>query len=137
MIRPTVAIDEIMNERMCGIRDVLHGIVAELIGPGVTDTKMFYATSSIIGQIVFHRHCNPIIARMNPDQTYDAPGVDALARHVTDFSLAGLKAMRGGSELSGDGRRPSAKKRQNMGENHRANQSLTVSRRPSTVDSAL
>ena len=46
---------------------------------------------SVVGQILFYCHCQPVIRRLFPDLPADASRLDELAEHITRFSLAALK----------------------------------------------
>lgn len=96
MIRPTGVLDELVDRQMVNMRDRLIAIVRAISGDLLTDQQIFAACCSIVGQIVFHKHCTPIIRRMWPgDCTYSPAEVEALAEHVYAFSLAGLQQMHG------------------------------------------
>jgi hypothetical protein len=43
-----------------------------------------------------------VIERLFPEFRYDAASIDRLTRHITDFSLGGIREIRAG--LSADGR---------------------------------
>jgi hypothetical protein len=49
---------------------------------------------SIVGQCVFYRHAEQVVAKLSPSQKHTPQAVAKLADHITRFSLAGLHAMR-------------------------------------------
>ena len=90
---PTGALDTIVRD---GIRPhfaMLKGIVTDLLGPKLAadPDRVRYAAWSIVGQCLFYFVGQPVILRLHPGQTFGPDDVDAIARHITDFSLAGLK----------------------------------------------
>jgi len=94
MIKPTGVLDELVDRQMVHMRDRLVNIVRAIAGARLSDQQVFQVCSSIVGQVVFHKHCRPIISRMWPNHAqYSKSEVDALADHVWMFSLAGLEAM--------------------------------------------
>jgi AcrR family transcriptional regulator len=112
MIKPTGVLDELVDRQMVNMRDRLVCIVRAIAGRKLGDHEVFQACTSIVGQIVFHKHCHPIIRRMWPEHSsYSAGDVDALAEHVWKFCLAGVEAMR---EMS-HGRKSSGKSVGNAG----------------------
>jgi TetR/AcrR family transcriptional regulator, regulator of cefoperazone and chloramphenicol sensitivity len=47
---------------------------------------------SVVSQIVFYKHCRPVIDRLYPQQA-DRPQLEPLARHITEFSLAAFRQL--------------------------------------------
>jgi TetR/AcrR family transcriptional regulator, regulator of cefoperazone and chloramphenicol sensitivity len=90
---PTGALDTIVRD---GIRPhfaMLKGIVTDLLGPkraGDPD-RVRYAAWSVVGQCLFYFVGKPVILRLHPGQGLEPDDVDAIARHITDFSLAALR----------------------------------------------
>jgi AcrR family transcriptional regulator len=94
MVEPTPALDERVKETLGPMLQLLLEIIRELIGPDATDAQLRHAAASVVGQIVFYHHCRPALDRMFPGQTYDREEIERLAKHITIFTLAGLRAMR-------------------------------------------
>lgn len=94
MIRPTGVLDALVDGQMHRTRDLLSAIVREIVGRRLTDRQLFHACCSVVSQVVFHKHCTPIIRRMWPAQGYSPDDIELLADHVWRFTLAGLEAMR-------------------------------------------
>src|SRR5918993_4212871 len=101
---PTGALDTIVRD---GIRPhfaMLKGIVSDLLGPKLAadPDRVRYAAWSVVGQCLFYFFGQPVIVRLQPSQGLGPEDVDAIARHITDFSLAAMKHYpKGGS--NGDG----------------------------------
>src|SRR5688500_7516024 len=97
---PTGALDGIVKE---GIRPhfvLLASIVASLLGPraGADPQRLRHCAFSVVGQCLFYFHARPIITRLQPAQGFATVDVETLARHVTQFSLAGIRAARDAAE---------------------------------------
>jgi hypothetical protein len=56
---------------------------------------------SVVGQCLFYFHARPIVTRLQPSQKFEPQDVEALARHVTGFSLGAIRAMSGGAATKG------------------------------------
>lgn len=103
MIEPTAALEHLVQQTIRPKKDLLMGIVREMLsGDGsdgerlAVDEQMVGACArSVIAQIVFHYHNRPVIERLFPDMRYDAAGLGALARHIADFSVAGIQGVAG------------------------------------------
>ena len=93
---PTAALNDIVDE---GIRPhflALRAIVTELLGGGEPDPeRLRYCAWSVVGQCLFYFHARPIIRRLHPPQSFDADEIESLARHVTGFSLGGIRRLAG------------------------------------------
>ena len=104
---PTGALDTIVRD---GIRPhfaMLKGVVSDLLGPKLADDpeRVRYAAWSIVGQCLFYFVGQPVILRLHPAQGLGPQDVDAIARHITDFSLAALKHYpKGSNGTAGGGR---------------------------------
>ena len=92
MAHPTMALDQIARELIKPQFRQMSGIVAELLGPDVQQQEIETATFSVAGQCLFYLLARPLIERLAPQVL---PGSEAdlerLSRHITTFSLAGLK----------------------------------------------
>ena len=95
MAHPTVALDQIVRELIRPQFKQMSGIVAELLGPAAKQRDIETATFSVVGQCLFYLLARPLIERLAPKVP---PGsekdLERLSRHVTTFSLAGLKETR-------------------------------------------
>lgn len=92
MMDPTHALEERARESMKPNFELLLNIVRE-IAPRLSDYQLRISAMSIVGQISFHHNCRPAIEKIYPEQTYEPDDVERLARHVTDFSLGGLREL--------------------------------------------
>jgi hypothetical protein len=94
MSEPTAALDVVVREHIRPLADRLMEIVREVLGPEVSEESVMQNAMSIVGQCVFYRHAEQVIAKLAPSQKHTPQAVAKLAEHITRFSLAGLLAMR-------------------------------------------
>ena len=102
---PTGALDVIVKD---GIRPhfaALSGVVSELLGPKLAadPERVRFAAWSVVGQCIFYFFARPVILYLHPAQGYGPDDIEAMARHVTDFSLAALKHYPKPTGANGDG----------------------------------
>ncbi len=93
MIEPTPALDSLVANIIRPMEQRLRAIVRELLGPGATDEQVRLCQLSIIGQCLHHRHAQPVIQRLFPEQQYGPEDLRALADHITQFSLQALQGL--------------------------------------------
>ncbi len=94
MIDPTAALDRLAREKMRANHEQLAAIVRSLMGPKAPPHTVRLCVLSIVGQCVFYRHSAPVIARLYPDLV-PAEEVARIADHVTRFSFAAIRGLRG------------------------------------------
>ena len=94
MIEPTAALDLVVAEKIRPMSEQLRGLVAEILGCRVTDERVRLCSFSVVSQCVFYCHCDSVIRRLDPEQTFDQGSLAKLAGHITEFSLAGMKPFR-------------------------------------------
>jgi len=94
LIDPTPALNTVVDQNIKREFEQLGRIVQELSGGRLDAHNVRRCTASIIGQCLFYRHAAPVIQRISPELKYDPAGIDYLADHVTQFSLAAIRHMR-------------------------------------------
>jgi AcrR family transcriptional regulator len=104
MAEPTGVLEMIVKD---GIRPhfaALQSIIADVLGAKAAEIDkehVRYCGWSIVGQCLYYFYARPVIVQLAPGQCFEAPAVEAIARHITDFSLAALrhypKAGKGGA----------------------------------------
>ncbi len=94
MVEPTRALDALVKEEIRPLSDTLQGIIRELLGRSATQEHVRLCGLSVVGQCLFHHHCRPVLARLHPKMQPGPQAVQALAGHITRFSLAALAAAR-------------------------------------------
>ncbi len=93
MIEPTAALDAVVERMIRPTAQRLESIVRAILGPAGTDQQVRLCQLSIIGQCLHHRHAQPVIQRLFPEQQYGPAEVKALADHITRFSLCALQGL--------------------------------------------
>ncbi len=92
---PTPALDKIVREAIAPLHDFLAKLVREIVGGKVSEAELQRCVNSIVGQCMYYHHSHPVLRRLHPDLHFDGQEIDAIARHITDFSLNGLKYLGG------------------------------------------
>ena len=96
MAHPTGLLDEVRRQAIRPLRREMLALVRKLIGPGASDEQVELCGMSIINQCVGLRF-RPPMRGANPARKWLSPQhVGELADHITDFSLAGIAAIRRG-----------------------------------------
>jgi TetR/AcrR family transcriptional regulator, regulator of cefoperazone and chloramphenicol sensitivity len=94
MIDPTPALDLIVEKGIKPTSERLGKMVAELLNTSLDDDRVWQCFLSIQAQCLFYKSSKPITARMAPPGfRYTPEVIEALAEHVYQFSLAGIRAV--------------------------------------------
>jgi TetR/AcrR family transcriptional regulator, regulator of cefoperazone and chloramphenicol sensitivity len=93
MIEPSAVFDVVIEERIRPLWKKLNSITKAIIGPGATDDEVRDGGLSIVGQIVYYRHCREVINRLEPKWKLSDGELDKLSESIATFSIAGLKAI--------------------------------------------
>ena len=93
MVEPTSALDVIVKEGMRSMASVLLSIMNDLLGCRVNDETKRLCAMSVVSQVLFYKHCGPVVTRMFPDMKFDEAALEQLSEHVTRFSLAAIKNL--------------------------------------------
>ena len=96
MVEPTEALGPMVDQVIRPMYDRLRAILRELLGPRVPEARLRLAAKSVVGQCLFYKHCAPVLERLEGPPARGARAVDALADHITAFSLRGLESLKGG-----------------------------------------
>lgn len=98
MFAPTEAIEELVRRSILPMYRALGEIVKE-VGAHLPPRELEMVTNSILGQCLFYKHAQPAAARLrrilqpeSPPADRPAENLDALALHITEFSLRGVSA---------------------------------------------
>lgn len=103
MIEPTPALGELFDRNVRPRALFLQGVVRELLGgaggPGAgaaDEARVHRCAASVVGQCLFYWHCRPMLGRIMPHAGPEGSegGVDALAEHIAEFSLAAIRCLR-------------------------------------------
>jgi TetR/AcrR family transcriptional regulator, regulator of cefoperazone and chloramphenicol sensitivity len=97
MADPTPALDEIVERVIKPRIRVLSEMVAEIIGCDYRDPRVMLSVASIQAQCTMALP-HPIADRVRPRPKWVPSHVDALVRHIVEFSIAGVRAIAEGTE---------------------------------------
>jgi AcrR family transcriptional regulator len=96
LANPTGLLNKVMRVELQPMQERMEILVRELLGPHVSDMQVRFCEISIISQCI-----NPmVVGKRHKERREDKdspPGVDdieAYSRHVVEFSLAGIRAVR-------------------------------------------
>jgi TetR/AcrR family transcriptional regulator, regulator of cefoperazone and chloramphenicol sensitivity len=92
MIDPTRALDRIVEQVMRPMYGRLCAVVKALAGPKATLAQVEGSAKSVVGQCLFYKHCAPVLERLEGRRA-EVRDVDALADHIVDFSLRGIRGF--------------------------------------------
>ena len=91
---PTPALDQIVREAIAPMHQFLGKLVREIVGnvgdARIGKTELQRNVHSIIGQCLYYRHSQPVLQRLHPKLRYKHKEIAAIAKHIADFSLAGI-----------------------------------------------
>ncbi len=91
MSDPSPALDLIIERAIKPNAERLGALVAELLGRPAADDQVWKCTVSIQAQCLFYYNSRPVFARMNRNLRFTPEVIDDIARHVAEFSLAGIR----------------------------------------------
>ena len=95
LLEPSPALDSIARAIMVPLHEHLSGLVREVVGDAVAPEEVRRCVFSIFGQCTYYRNAREINRRVYPELEYGADEIEATARHIAEFSLAGLKRVAG------------------------------------------
>jgi len=94
MNSPTGALDIVVETTIKPRNKLLSSLVKEFLGAAAPDDVIRRCCLSIIGQCLHYHYAQPVIQRLYPKQKFDAAGIEAIAAHITRFSLYALQQFR-------------------------------------------
>ena len=95
MVEPTASLDNLIADTIRPMTELLHGIVRDIVEPAVSEQDVRRCAMSVIGQCCFYRHAREVVSRMCGADIYTEDGLEAVADHITRFTLAGLQCYAG------------------------------------------
>jgi AcrR family transcriptional regulator len=93
MADPSGILDELVDEHIRPRHALLLDVVRELMGGDVPEQQVWMSAASILGQCLHYNNGRPVITRLHPELKYDSEGIESIADHITQFSLAALRNM--------------------------------------------
>jgi len=95
MAEPTRALDGLIDDVFRPLITRLERIVHRLCGGAADEETVRRCVRSIQGQCLYYYHARPVIQRMTPRQRFEPADIEALAEHITRFSLGGIRQLAG------------------------------------------
>lgn len=92
LMQPTPALDRLVEQSVARVHGALVDIVQSLMPAGTDRSQARRAAMSVMGQVHSYHLLLPLIERLNPEQGFEAQDLDAIAEHITRFSLAALRS---------------------------------------------
>ena len=96
MMDPTPALDAIIEQGVRPRIEYLSGLIADIIGCEAHDPRVLRSVASLSTQFAAYMP-NPIADRLGPSMGYTPDDDESIARHIADFTLAGIRAIGRGS----------------------------------------
>jgi len=90
---PTPAMDALVEQAARPRLEFLGGVVAELMECDPADPRVLRCVGSILAQTIIWVRKNPIAERLGFAFKPTPDNIDMAARHITDFSVAGIRAV--------------------------------------------
>jgi TetR/AcrR family transcriptional regulator, regulator of cefoperazone and chloramphenicol sensitivity len=97
MIEPTPALSRVVEVHIRPEARWLGNLMKDLLGPAFSREELSRATMSVVGQILFYKHCSSVIHFLDETLMPRRDDFEAHVRHITEFTLAaaaGLRARR-------------------------------------------
>jgi AcrR family transcriptional regulator len=91
--QPTPAMSHLITKVSRPIYERLLELVGKIIGLPPDHEKTRLCAKSIMGQILLHVFAGPVLARLSPETKMTPEGLDRIANHIADFSLAYLREI--------------------------------------------
>ena len=90
MAHPTEVLDRVVADQMKRDAEELYNIVGALLGSDLSKDEVIDCSASVVGQILYYYHAEPIISRLHPDRPPVRERLADLIEHVWQFSLGGI-----------------------------------------------
>ncbi len=90
MADPSPALADMVARYIQPHKQMLVGIVQELLGPGVASHIVLACAFSIVGQCLYYATAHPLLTLLAPERQDPETRIEELADHVLIFSLGGI-----------------------------------------------
>jgi AcrR family transcriptional regulator len=94
MAAPTSAFSKILEQAARPTHDILLSIIRDFMNTSSNTSHVEAIASSIMGQCLFYRHSRPVIELLGISIPQTEEEIEAMANHITQFSLAGILGMK-------------------------------------------
>ena len=93
MVNPSPILDTLVETFIRPNHMKLRAIVSALLPEDATDLDVRHHCFSVIGQCLHYKFARPVMDRLYDDIEFTEDYVNALAGHITNVSLAGMRAV--------------------------------------------
>jgi AcrR family transcriptional regulator len=93
LTRPTEALPRIAEEVIGPNYAMLRGVIGRLLDMDATSDAVRFCAHSVVGQVVHFGVGKPVIQLLWPAMKMTPGQLEQIADHITEFSLAGIRAM--------------------------------------------
>lgn len=94
MANPTAACAELVQSTIRPQFEILLEILRELMPTDATHEQLRLTAFSIVGQCLFYHFADPVIRNLLTADEYSTLTIEQLGRHITNFSLAAIRAAK-------------------------------------------
>jgi AcrR family transcriptional regulator len=92
MSQPTQALEHVVDEIISPNYTMLRRIIGQMLDLPPDHEKTRFCAHSVIGQVLHYAQSRPVIARLWAGLEMNEEGLDRIAQHIADFSLAYLRS---------------------------------------------
>jgi TetR/AcrR family transcriptional regulator, regulator of cefoperazone and chloramphenicol sensitivity len=95
---PTPALDDLVEQGMRPRLEYLSGVVARIMGCDPKDPRVMRCVLSVQSQSIIYARPNAVAERLGFKFRPTPAQIDEAARHIAEFSIAGIRAVGGAQE---------------------------------------
>jgi AcrR family transcriptional regulator len=103
MVSPTEVFAGTYGELVTPVRSRTHALIRELLGPRASAQQVLYCEISLINQCLSANFSRGRRKLLFGRERFTRAQLEELARHISDFSLGGIAAIRAQSERTDQG----------------------------------
>ena len=93
MFEPTTAFKRMLEDGIRPQVEIVISVVRDVLGEEAEEQHVRRCAGSILGQCLYYYFAKPVILTLPLEEKLDAESIDALARHITRFSLVALRQL--------------------------------------------
>jgi AcrR family transcriptional regulator len=91
---PTPALDDLVEQGVRPRLEYLSGVIAEMMGCDPSERRVLLCVMSVQAQSLMYGRHNAIAERLGFSARPSPAKIEEAARHIADFSIAGIRASR-------------------------------------------
>lgn len=97
---PTGLLDEVTRKDLRPLRESMEGLIRELLGPQASETQVRFCAIGIVSQCFIPMLMKRMDRGRQEDRSdyFGIDDIESYADHVVEFSLAGIRSLRGETE---------------------------------------